>query len=265
MEEILKLSSLNSLDYTNSHGLYFVLFVYVFKGLDANVIYNLYVCTTAGLFSYFSVRMLIKSKVSHLGHLYFILFLLPLYSVQLRAGVAIVVAYHAINLRNLKLALFSLTNHYSIIALFIYKLKNWFLVFVAVFILVFVGRYYKFEKILIYSELYSMTEVKSLVSIFNYKVVIAAYAIIYSILFDSSNWSTRFMVLSGIILYYVFLFFPIFAHRLSEIFFFFIPLLFTSGTKFRRIRWYVDNITFLLIFVAGLRFLYFDTILWLVE
>ena len=231
-DEILKLSSLDTLDYANSHGFYFVLFVYIFKFLDANIIYFLYVCTCAGFFSFFSEKMLKNSKVSHIGSLYFLLFLLPLYSVQLRAGVAIVIAYHAINLRNSSLAVFSIFNHYSIFALFIYKLRNWLLVLVALCLLVVVGSYYQFEKLLIYSDLYSMTEVKSLVSLFNYKVVIAVYATLYSIFFDTSNWSARFLVLTGIILYYVFLFFPILAHRLSEIFFFFIPLLFTSESKF---------------------------------
>ncbi len=263
LDEIVKVAELPYLDWQNSNGLIFAIFIFLFKGLSHELVFYLYVILTGSIFSYCSVRLFFN-KVNLLGWAYFYLFILPLYSVQLRAGLAISLAYYSIINRRLLLSLLSIFSHYSIFAFYLISIRSKTLFLSGFALLIFIFLRFPVEKIRIYSQLYESIDKNELISLFNYKIIISVVALLYSLAYNTGSSYIRKLVFIGIFAYYLFNFYPIFAHRISEMLFFGVPFLFPrmSLTYLN----FLIQISLLILFVyLGFQFIFNKSSLWSVQ
>ncbi len=181
---------------------------------------------------------MIDNEVDIKGWAFYLLFLLPLFSIQLKTSLglslALLVFYDS---KGLLYKFLSLSSHYSLTYLFLLKQKFKFIHFLFLSILTYyLYTYIGFKKIDTYKQIYLLTKKEDLFSWFNYKVLLVILFFSYSYFFEKTIKQVKEsqkIILLGIISYYLFYMFPILAHRLSELCFAFVPFLSKKYANFK--------------------------------
>lgn len=252
-------------DFLNTNGFFIVFFGSLFSFLNEYEIYVMFSLVINLISSYTYVKLLIDKNVDSKSWFFYILFLLPLYSIQLKTslGLSIALLIFFCNFKGFHYKFISISSHYSL--LFLYLIKEKFKIKYVFFLLILTYYLYIFigvEKIAAYKEIYLLTNKEDLFSWFNYKVLLVFLFLIYSYFFQNEVKllkETQKIVLIGLITYYTFYLFPILAHRLSELCFAFVPFLSIKKNK--------SIINFILLIITILLGIYniLNNKLWLVQ
>ena len=239
--EIEKISN-TKWDFLNSNGVFLVFFSSFLSFWDPQKIYAIYAIFINYISASIFFKLLKTERASLIGELYFLFFIFPLLSVQLKTSLGISLALIAsIKLKSIILSFFSIASHFSLVFIyFITNRINTFKIILALILTAFLYNFIGYEKIKVYQEIYSLASSDLFFSFFNFKVIVVVIILIFAYIFrkKSINLSATRVVVIGIVTYYSFFYFPIFAHRLSELCFCFVPFLFKK-TKMGNIQYVV--------------------------
>lgn len=231
-----------------------------FGGINS---YLIIVLLSGYVFLRASIILMSEMKTSIAGWLYFLLFLLPLYTVQLRAGVGVSLAFLAMHRRSLLFSTFAFGSHFSTLIFSFNIVKLNILLALFTFILVYFISDIFLLKYEAYYYLYKTTKVDQF-TFWNYKVFIAILVLIYNRYSGRKmNYLSKYLSL-GILSYFVLSSFPILSHRISELCFYSIPLVINTqdNRKYSKIaRMFLG----IVILFFGLKFSIFNSGLWLVQ
>lgn len=234
-------------DFLDSNGILIVIVGSIFRSLRPNVVYFLYSLLSIFVLVYYSSKLIEKHSVSLLGRIYLIFFILPLYTVQLKAGLAIGLFYASIYYWESRIVKYlPVISHYSSIILVWIRLKKFkvskflivLLILSPILVLTILSNssisldFTIFDsnifitKIIAYQTIYQSFEKAEYFVFLNFRIILSGYLLFLS-LFLAKNTNlvkiSRTTTLIGIIAYYTFNFFPIMAHRISELLFVLIP------------------------------------------
>lgn len=272
-------------DFLDSNGILIVFFGSIFKSLKPNLVYFLYSISSIFVLVYYSSKLIEKNSVSLLGRIYLIFFILPLYTVQLKAGLAVGLFYASIYYLESRIVKYlPVISHYSSIVLIWIRLKKIKIskLFAILLILspvliftillnstisldftIFDSNIF-ITKIIAYQTIYQSFEKAEYYTFLNFKIILSGYLLLLSVLLSSNNnlvKISRMTTLFGIIAYYIFNFFPIMAHRISELFFVLIPFSLTLK-KLETLERLLYNLSVIGTIILGLKYAVIDSTLW---
>jgi hypothetical protein len=222
--------------FLNTNGFFIVFFGSIFSFMDQYSVYVLYALFVNLLSSYTYTLLMIDKKADSKSWAFYIFFLMPLYSIQLKASLGLSFALLTFyNFKGFFYKFISLSSHYSLI--FIYVIKQKFKIKYILFLSIltyYLYIYIGFKKIDAYRQIYLLTNKEDLFSWLNYKVLLVILLLLYSYFFQKKIKfikDAQKIILIGLTTYYSFYMFPILAHRLSELCFAFVPFLFKKNNN----------------------------------
>ena len=258
INELDKSAHISGYNWYNPNGLFIELFGSLLRFNGENS--YLFVVVVCGIFFVsINVNLLLRLQVSIIGWTYFLLFLFPLYAVQLRAGVALSLMSYFLFTHSVSALIASFAFHYSpVILLFKYLNKAW--VWMLIILGLSIGLYQIAEsKYLVYSAIFKDANKEDVFVVFNYRVIVVILILFYYALVGVKNqWIFATLAL-GVVSYYLFQNFAILSHRISEILFFFVPYVFVKRNK----RSLLGIFLWIIILGLGLRYSLINSSLWL--
>jgi hypothetical protein len=172
--------------FLNTNGFFIVFFGSIFSFMDQYSVYVLYALFVNLLSSYTYTLLMIDKKADSKSWAFYIFFLMPLYSIQLKASLGLSFALLTFyNFKGFFYKFISLSSHYSLI--FIYVIKQKFKIKYILFLSIltyYLYIYIGFKKIDAYRQIYLLTNKEDLFSWLNYKVLLVILLLLYSYFFQ---------------------------------------------------------------------------------